>query len=235
MSRFRTVSQTASMPAKERSADRGARIGRRDLGAIGADVRNARVGAGLTLEEVGRAVGLSEWQIGRIERARHEAVTVIQLAKIGAVVGLDVRVRAYPGPDPIRDAAQAALLARFRARLHPNLTFRPEVPLPIENDQRAWDGVVGGLRGPRDGLGFLPTEAETRIHDVQAQFRRIELKARDSGFEHVLVVIADTPANRSAIQAARAALADRFPVGARRALAALGRGDHPCGSSLIFL
>lgn len=235
MWRLRTVGQTGSMPAKERSADRGARIGRRDLGAIGADIRNARVGAGLTLEEVGRAVGLSEWQIGRIERTRHEAVTVIQLARIGAVVGLDVRIRAYPGPDPIRDAAQAALLSRFRARLHPNLTFRTEVPLPIENDQRAWDGVVGGLHEARGGLGFLPTEAETRIHDVQAQFRRIELKARDSGFEHVIVVIADTPSNRAAIKAAAAILADRFPVTARRALAALGRAEHPGGSALVFL
>ncbi len=223
------------MPGKERSADRGARIGRRDLGAIGTDFRNARVGAGLTLEEVGRAVGLSEWQIGRIERAKHEAVTALQLTRIGAVIGLDVRIRAYPGPDPIRDAAQVALLARFRARLHPSLTFRTEVPLPVENDLRAWDGVVGGLRGPHEGLEFLPTEAETRIHDVQAQFRRIELKVRDSRFEHVIVVIADTPANRSAIDTARSVLADRFPISARRALVALGRGEHPGGSALIFL
>jgi transcriptional regulator with XRE-family HTH domain len=93
------------MPAKERAADRGTRFARRDLTAIGSDFRNARIGAGLTLEEVGRAVGVSAWQVGRIERARHEAVTAVQLAKIGAVVGLDVRIRAYPGPDPIRDAA----------------------------------------------------------------------------------------------------------------------------------
>jgi transcriptional regulator with XRE-family HTH domain len=223
------------MPSKERAVDRGTRVARRDLGAIGSDLRNARIGAGLTLAEVGRAVGLSAWQVGRIERARHEAVTVIQLTKVGAVVGLDVRVRAYPGPDPIRDAAQMALLSRFRARLHPDLTFRTEVPLPIENDLRAWDGVVSGLRSPGNLNPIMPTEAETRIHDVQAQFRRIDLKARDAGLEHLIVVIADTASNRAAIQMASTALADRFSVSARRALAALGRGDHPGGSALIFL
>jgi transcriptional regulator with XRE-family HTH domain len=223
------------MPARERAVDRGARIARRDLGAIGADLRSARVGAGLTLEEVGRVVGLSGWQVGRVERTRHEAATVVQLAKIGAVVGLDVRIRAYPGPDPIRDAAQVALLSRFRERLHPDLTFRTEVPLPIADDRRAWDGVVGGLRHDAEGFGIIPTEAETRIHDVQAQFRRIELKARDAGLEHLIVVIADTRANRAAIRAASDMLQDRYPISPRSALAALGRGDHPGGSALVFL
>jgi hypothetical protein len=91
------------------------------------------------------------------------------------------------------------------------------------------------LRAPDPSSRFLPTEAETRIHDVQAQFRRIELKARDAGIEHAIVVIAETPANRAAIQAARVTLGDRFPISARRALAALARGDHPGGSALIFL
>lgn len=139
--------------------------------------------------------------------------------------------------DPIRFATPLRRPFSHGSELDytPSLTFRTEVPLPIDNDERAWDGVVGGLRGPREGQGSLPTEAETRIHDVQAQFRRIELKARDSGFEHVIVVIADTAANRAAIKAAAAILADRFPVTARRALAALGRGGHPGGSALVFL
>jgi transcriptional regulator with XRE-family HTH domain len=223
------------MPARERAVDRGARLARRDLVTVGSDIRAARVSAGLTLEDVGRAAGLSASQVGRIERSRHHAVAVVQLARIGAVVGMDIRVRTYPGPDPIRDAAHTALLARFRERLHPDLTFRTEVPLPIANDLRAWDGVVAGLRSNEGRPRMIPTEAETRIHDSQAQFRRIELKARDAGMEHVIVVIADTPTNRASILAAGASLADRFPVPPRRALAALGRGDHPGGSALIFL
>jgi len=224
--------QTGTMPARERATDRGARIARRDLGTTGADLRNARIAGGLTLDEVGRVAGLSGSQVGRIERARHEAVSAMQLVRIGAVVGLDVRIRAYPGPDPMRDAAQVALLSRFRERLHRDLTFRIEVPLRIDDDLRAWDGVVGGLHGAD---GTIPAEAETRIHDVQSQFRRIELKARDAGMEHVIVVIADTGTNRDAIRSACARLADRFPISPRRALAALGRGEHPGGSALVYL
>jgi len=223
------------MPAKERTVDRGTRTAQRDLVSVGSDLRAARLAAGLTLEEVGRAAGLSGSQVGRIERSRHDAVTAVQLGRIGAVVGLDVRIRAYPGPDPIRDAAQTALLSRFRARLHPDLTFRLEVPLPIASDLRAWDGVVGGLRSSDDRNRIIPAEAETRVHDIQAQFRRIERKARDAGIEHIIVVISDTPANRAAIETAGTALADRFPISSRRALAALGRGEHPGGSALIFL
>ncbi len=155
------------MPVKERAVDRGARSARRDLVSLGFELRVARLAAGLTLDQVGRAAGLSGSQVGRIERSRHDAVTAVQLGRIGAVVGLDVRIRAYPGPDPIRDAAQAALLSRFRARLHPDLTFRFEVPLPIANDFRAWDGVVGGFRSTNDRDRILPAEAETRIHDLQ--------------------------------------------------------------------
>ena len=223
------------MPTKERAADRGARTSGRDLAALGLDLRTARIAAGLTLADVGRAAGLSGWMVGRIERSKHPGVTAVQIARVGAVVGLDVRIRAYPGPDPIRDAAQTELLARFRARLHPALTFRTEVPLPIANDLRAWDGVISGLRSHSEGDRILPAEAETRIHDVQAQFRRIELKVRDAGLAHVIVVILDTAINRAAIQAAGASLVDRFPISARRALASLGRGEHPGGSALVFL
>lgn len=76
---------------------------------------------------MGRAVAMSYTQVGRIERAVHPNVTATQLARVGAVVGLDVRVRAFPGPAPLRDSAQLAVLDRLRARLHPNLTLRTEV------------------------------------------------------------------------------------------------------------
>jgi hypothetical protein len=93
--------------------------------------------AGKTLREVGRAAGLSYSQIGRMERAVLPSVTVTQLAKVGAVVGLDVRLRAYPGPNPLRDAGQIALFDRLRARLAPTLVMRTEVPLQIEGHLRA--------------------------------------------------------------------------------------------------
>lgn len=188
--------------------------------------------AGRTLGEVGRAVGMSYSTVGRIERAALPSATVTQLARIAAVVGLDVRVRAYPGPTPLRDAGQIALFDRFRARLSPTLDMRTEVPLSNEGDLRAWDAVIVGFEPAADPLH---AEGETRLYDAQAQLRRIALKARDSGVDTVLLVIADTPRNRAAVRAAGSMLTDGYPIPPRVALSALAAGRHPGGSALVFV
>lgn len=217
------------MASKERAVDRGTRIGRRFLVTCGADIRNARVAAGLSLEDVGRAVKLSYSQVGRIERAEHPSAGITQLAQIGSVVGLDLGVRFYPGGSPLRDAAHIALLERFRHRLSPELTFRTEVPLPGRGEQRAWDGMVFGAGDPSG------VEAETRLHDVQALERRVALKARDGGVSRVILVVAATRGNRLAIREAAASLEGAFPIPGRVALQALATGRDPGGSALVLL
>jgi hypothetical protein len=188
--------------------------------------------AGKTLREVGRSAGMSYSQVGRLERAVSPNVTVVQLAKVGAVVGLDIRVRTYPGHLPLRDASQIALLDRLRKRLAPTLTMRTEVPLPIAGDLRAWDAVIAAFEPATEPLH---AEAETRLYDVQAQLRRIALKARDAGVQAVLLVLADTPRNRAAVRAAGRTILDTYPVPSREALRALRRGRHPGGSALVFV
>jgi transcriptional regulator with XRE-family HTH domain len=217
---------------RERAADRGARSARHDLVTVGAEIRTARLMAGKTLRSVGRSVGMSYSQVGRIERAALPSATLDQIARIGAVVGLDIRVRVYPGLAPVRDAGQVALVGRLRARLPAGLSLATEVPLPISGDQRAWDAVIDGLAGTD---ARLHVEAETRLYDVQAQARRIALKARDGGAGAVLLLVADTPRNRVAVRSADASLADSFPVPARVALTALSAGRHPGGSAVVFL
>jgi transcriptional regulator with XRE-family HTH domain len=219
------------MPPRERHVDRGGRRATRDIGFVGFEIRTARLMAGLTMAQVGSAVGLSASQVSRIERGVALNVSVRHLGRIGAAVGLDVRVRAYPGPDPIRDASQVAAIDRLR-RLFGRLLMRIEVPIPVEGDQRAWDAVIVGLVG---GPSILPVEVETRIHDLQAQARRISLKARDAGESSILLVVADTRTNRRAIAAAAPVLEGSFPVPSRTALAALAEGRHPGGSALVFL
>lgn len=221
-----------AMPDRERAADRGSRVAQRDLVAVGAELRTARIMTGKTQQDVGRAVRMSYSHVGRIERAALPSATVMQLARIGAVVGLDVRVRAYPGGSPLRDAGQIALLDRLRERLSRNLKMRTEVPLQIEGDQRAWDAVIVGFEPAADPLH---AEGQTRLYDAQAQLRRIALKARDSGVDTVLVVIADTPRNRAAVRAAGSMLTEAYPIRPRAALSALAAGRHPGGSALVFI
>ena len=176
---------------------------------------------------------MSPSQVSRIERGLAPSVSHRQTALIGAVVGLDVRARTYPSGDPIRDAAQVALLDRLRPRLDPRLKLATETPLAIVGDLRAWDGMISGLSGSAGRT--MPVEGETRIADWQAVDRRLALKQRDADEPHLLLVVADTRHNRAAIAAAGVAVLTRFPVTARRALASLAAGRHPGGSALIFL
>jgi hypothetical protein len=188
--------------------------------------------SGKSLREVGRAAGMSYSQVGRMERAALPTASVVQLAKVGAVVGLDVRLRTYPGPEPLRDAGQIALLKRLRILIAPGLTMRTEVPLPIEGDLRAWDAVIGGFDPAAEPLH---AEAETRLYDAQGQLRRIALKVRDAGVDAVLLVIADTARNRAALRSAGSMISDVYPVPSREARRALRLGRHPGGSAVILV
>ena len=223
------------MPVRERSVDRGVRRAVTDLTRVGSELRVARTAAGIPMSAVSGATGISSSQISRIERGHVPTASVSQLARIGAVVGLDVRVRTYPGPDPLRDAGQVRLIGRLRTHLHPSLVVRLEVPLPIAGDPRAWDAWVGGFVDERPDHRGMPVEAEARFSDAQAQIRQIMLKMRDADVNSVLLVLSETPANRAAVAAASPILTGSFPVSARRALAALGAGRHPGGSALVFI
>ena len=207
---------------------------RADIARLGSDLRTARVGAGLSLRRVAEAVGISAPQASRIERGLAPSTSVVQLARLGAVTGLDVRVRAYPGGDALHDTGQLRVIDRFRERLPPHVSVRLEVPLPIPGDRRAWDMFLDHLLDEHGRPRGLPVEVETRIGDVQAQFRRIALKLHDAEMDAVVVVVADTPSNRRAVAASRSALAGMFRVSPRMAFAALAEGRHPGGSSLVF-
>ena len=143
-----------------------------------------------------------------------------------------MRVRAYPGPVPMRDAGQLKLMRTFRERIHSDLRMELEVPV-APGDQRAWDGVI--TRFADDPTAWLPAEFDSVVADFQAQVRRITLKAEATGSNCVLWVVAATRRNRAAIREARSILADTFPVNARTALRALRQGRHPGGSSLIMI
>jgi transcriptional regulator with XRE-family HTH domain len=220
------------MSTRERPIDRGRRLATADRRRIGEEIRRARVMLGTSQADAGRAAGMSHAQVGRIERGVLASVSVDQLARLGATVGLDVRVHGYPGPAPLADRAQVPLLGRLRSRLAAGLTVRSEVGLPIPGDQRAWDQVITGFDPPARAL---PVEAETRFIDAQAQTRRIMLKLRDSGLSAVLVVVADTRRNRAALAEARVVLAADFPLSARQILSALAAGRHPGGSGIVLL
>lgn len=219
------------MPSRETARQRGKRLGRAQRRRVGEELRVARVGAGLSLREVGRRIGVSHSGVARRERGEVETLSIDQVAVMASVLGLELRIGCYPTGAPVRDAAHLALLARFRARLAPSIRFRTEVPMPIPGDLRSADGVV-------DRLGGTPTsimvEAETHVHDVQALVRRVRNKQRDLGARHVILVLSDSRHHRSLVRAERG-LALEFPLSPRACLRALARGGDPGGDAIVLL
>jgi transcriptional regulator with XRE-family HTH domain len=185
--------------------------------------------AGFSQTRAGRAAGMSHTQVSRIESGIVERVRIVDLMRLAVIVGLDVSVRAYPGPDPIRDVAHIRLLERLRSRAARSLEWRVEVPVGRPGDQRAWDAVIDGAGPP------IAVEAETRIVDVQLVERRIGLKRRDSSIDRVVLLLSDTRWNRQVVDVAGDRLRSSFPVSGPRALASLAAGVDPGGSSVVLL
>lgn len=216
------------MPTRERAVDRGREQARRTISDLGREIREARRSHGLSLAEVGRAADLSTAAVSRIERGMVGAVPLVRLAELLAVVGLDLSARAYPLGEPIRDAAHAQLLQRFRARLATSLRWLTEVPVGGPGDARAWDAAIRG----HDFL--IGVEAETRLRDLQAIDRRIALKRRDGRVDHAILLLANTRWNRGVVREFETHVKVNFPVPGPRAIASLAQGLDPGGSSLIL-
>jgi transcriptional regulator with XRE-family HTH domain len=216
------------MATKDRAVDRGWRDAARHLQVIATELREARLAAGLSQSKVGRAVGISHAGVSRIERALTPNVPLGRIDAMAAVVGLHLSVRLYPAGRPLRDESQLALLERLRRRLAPGLAWRRETPVPIAGDMRAWDASIDG----RGWTAFI--DAETRIRDVQALERRTALKARDTGTDRVILLIADTRSNRAILNSVGGSLiVDALP--GRTIMAALEAGHDPGGSGVVLL
>ena len=199
------------------------------LQRIGKELRLARVTGGKTQGRIAGRLGTSQSRVSIIERGRCPSVTILQLSRHAASVGLRLHIAAYPGGRRLLDTPQLALLNRFRARIARAWRWEQEVPMPIEGDLRAAD-----CRITRDGCAIV-VEAITRLADVQAQIRAAQLKRRDLGAQRLTILLAATGANRRAVREAGPALADTFPVAPRAALTQLAAGRDPGGDTLILL
>lgn len=216
------------MATNERSVDRAALRMRRSLLGLGDELRTARHLAGLTMATAGRAASISPAQVSRIERGLVRRLDFVVLAQVAAAEGLELSLRAYPAGVPIRDGGQMALLGRFRERVSSIWSWHLEVRV-ARGDTRAFDLV---LRSPETAIA---TEAETRLHDIQAQVRRALAKLADGNVDRLVLLIADTKHNALMLRDARPLLAGDFPLDTRAVLRALAEGRDPGGNGIVVL
>ena len=162
-------------------------------------------------------------------RIRFEMGREIRAARLDGAVGLRLVVRTAPGAGAPIDAGQLALLSRLRKQLPADLLVRTEVPLSLIGDRRAWDAVVETVPSA------TPVEAETRLRDLQAIDRRSMLKLRDSGFDRMVLLIADTSNNRRVLDTYRTDLRSSFPLDTRQVMGSLRSGNTPAASGIVIL
>ena len=218
------------MPPRTRRGDAAAEDARRQLNRLLAELRDARLEAGLSLADAARAAGVSPYQLGRLERGELGAPSVEVLARACAPVGLRLSLRSFLAGTPVRDAAQLALLGRFEKCLGGPLRLRREVPLPIQGDARSWDGMVEG-----DGPPFF-LEGESRIRDAQAFERKLRLRIRDDPRATLVLLVATrSQHNRAVVAEHREALRDLLPLDGAPILRALRAGHRPSASGIVLV
>lgn len=196
---------------------------------IGREIRDARLSTGTSLREAASRVEMSHAQLSRIERGVVEQLTLSQLSRATASVGLRLLVRTVPGSGGVLDRGQLALLGRLRVLLPASIKVQTEVPLPNPGDLRAWDAVLRLDPEP------IPLEAEARLRDMQSLERRAALKLRDSGFDRLVLLVSDTAHNRRILKEFRESLRSSFPLDSRGMLASLRAGRTPKASGIVVL
>ncbi len=184
--------------------------------------------AGLSQTHVARAAGLPQSRISRTERAVLPMARLDELARHCATLGLRLSARPYPEGSPVRDAPQLRLLQALREIVGRAFGCRTEVPVGTEGDGQAWDVRL-------DGPGAVVIDAETRLRDIQALQRRLELKWRDSGSPRLVLVVSATRHNQRVVREYRTALASTLPLDSHEVLAALRAGSVPHANGIAFI
>jgi len=212
------------MPSASRALDRAARLADRQRRDAGEEFRERRLQIDQSQEQVAAASHMSRVHYGQIENGRAPKLTLDEINRIAAVLGLTPSLRLYPAGAPVRDAGQAARLMRFLAWVAPPLFYRLEVALPgVETrlERRAWDAVLFG------GHGRTAIELEMRLRDIQAVLRRIDLKRRDDPAESFLLLVADTRTNRRVLAEFASLLVDLPRLRPLDVRGSLRAGKHP--------
>jgi transcriptional regulator with XRE-family HTH domain len=172
--------------------DEAGRRARRQHDEVIRDLRDARLAAGLPQVAVARALRVTRQAVSLCESG-DGARYMVQLARWGAAVGLDVSIRTFAGGSPLREAGQLRVLRRARSAMGDRWVWRTEVPVSNDpRDRRAFDAVMS------EGRFRIGLEVITRLTDAQAQTRAALLKQESAGLDRMVLVLAKTRRNRAA-------------------------------------
>jgi transcriptional regulator with XRE-family HTH domain len=215
------------MATRERPLDRGRRLGRQAAIRLIGELRQERIKADVSQRAMAGQLGWSQARYWRFENAT-EAV-LGEVSAVAAILGLELSSSLHRVNDALADRGQLALLARFRLILSPSIKVFTEALLPNPGDRRSWDMLL------RIAAQIVGVEAETKVRDVQATVRKVRGRERDGGADELLIVLADTRANRATREELLAALGERFATPPRLLREALRHGRPLPGSGVLLV
>ena len=220
------------MATRDRPLDRANRTATAMVAAAAEELRRARTNGGLSQRDVAQAAGVSHATVSRIERAASPEASLIVLARLASVVGLN----AQPSlriPTAIRSGTWRTFgcWSGFHGRLHPDLRWRTEVPLLIHGDLRAWDATIARPR--TSAVGVEAGDAVAR-RSGRSPGARTSSCATERWITSSCSSQTREPTG-SPSGSARTELGAAFPVSQRDCLRALREGRDPGGSAIIVL
>lgn len=199
---------------------------------VGDEVQLARIGQGMTIQQVSVLSGVSWSTVRRVERGDPNVSMGIACA-VAEAVGLDLVLRTYQGSPPsLRDTGQLGHAEWLCERAHPSL--HPSLELLVGQHGEAIDTV---FFGPEE---IIATEIERMLADFQAQYRRANAKREALAAQHqrpvrLVMAIEDTLRNRSMLEPHVAFIRRTLPAGTREVLTALGTGRPLGRDGLIWI
>lgn len=221
------------MATRETRLARGRRRAREQTARATAELRQARIVAGLSQGALANELGLDASNVWRAESGNVSGVTVRRLSEIASLLGLELGLRLYPIGDPVRDKGQLRLGKRFQTLLSDHWRVTDETLLPGHGELRAWDKLLR-LIGSRPPY-IVGVDLETRIRDIQALVRRTRGRERDGLVDAILVVVSDSAVNRRLVDELRRALGDEYQTDQREIIRSLRAGERLPGGAVLLV
>jgi transcriptional regulator with XRE-family HTH domain len=203
-------------------------------GRFAAELRIAATTTGTTQRFIATKAGLAQSEVSRIITGRR--IPDIGVAEaLARATGHRLMIKLVPAEGVrLRDAGQLELAAAIRSQSHARWRIGLEVPVGSSPDLRAADMV---LDQPNE---VLHIEIERWLRDFQAQIRRAQLKrvALAERLERpvrLVVAVRDSATTRRIVGDHLDLVRAAFPVGTRRAWAAIRAGEPLGGDAMIWV
>ena len=196
------------------------------------EMRQARIGQNMTIQQAAHRAGIGWATYARLEAGDPHA-RLMTMCAAGEAIGLDLVLQAYPGrPPSLRDTGQLELANWLCGQAHPS--WQPAVELLVGDHGESIDTAFFGASE------ILANEIERMAADFQGQYRRADRKREILAAQHqrpvrLILTIEDTRRNRAAIEPHLAFIRTVLPAGSREVLRALRTGQPLGRDGLLWV